>query len=117
MRDQIVINGELQNLIAGQQLPPGSTIRLLARQIRHAPSFALQLRGHHVSIVVQEYDGNEGSINVSGAPGANAGEGAQGARGSATSTGIGNRPGGPGGPGGTGGAGTAATTVRLTCEI
>jgi hypothetical protein len=116
IRDQIVINDVLKARI--DKLPPGSTIRLVAQQIRHDPGYALLMPGYHMVIVAGEYDNNGGSINVSGGPGKQPGApGDDGAPGIANSEGIGNRPGGTGNPGGRGQGGTAATSVRITCEL
>jgi hypothetical protein len=117
IRDQIVINDDLKARIKKQKLPPGSTIRLVAQQIRHTPGFTLDMSGYNMVLVAGEYDNNGGSIDVSGAPGAAGTPGGDGANGVATSGGIDNQPGGTGSPGGSGQGGTGATSLRIICEL
>ena len=118
IRDEIVINDDLNARIAKQNVPPGSTIRLVARLVRHDEGFIWRMPGFHVAIVAGEYDNNGGSIDVSVPGTAGPGvSGPDGAPGNASSDGIGNRPGGAGGAGGQGRPGTAATSVRIFCEL
>jgi hypothetical protein len=114
IRDEILINSALKARIEKQNLPLGSKIWLVARQIRHESGFPLNLSGYDVVIVTREYDSNGGNIDISGREGIVGSTGASGTFGSNSNEG--GEPGGIGGSGGSGGIGYASTTLRFTCE-
>ena len=121
IRDQIVINDVLMAHIASQHLPPGSTVRLVAQEVRNHPGFVWRMPGQHIVIVAGEYNNDGGAIDVSGPQGAGGARGATGIAGcDAHHDAQGDHGGTPGGTGALGQAektGTVATSARITCEL
>jgi hypothetical protein len=113
-RDLIVIDAKLQKKI-NDEILASSTVRLVARVIRHAPGFVLRLPGHNVHVVAGEYDANGGAIDVSAPDGPAGHAGTTGSLGYASAGGV-SRPGGPGGAGHPGGPGGSAPGIKLICE-
>jgi hypothetical protein len=113
VRDQIVINDALNESLKSF---PGSTIRLIARQVTHEAGVSLRTLGRDVLIVADTYDGSGGSIDTRGASAEPGNPGLKGPAGRATSSGVGNQPGGTGAPGSAGNPGSPGASARLICQ-
>ncbi len=120
VRDRITVNNaflnELNAQITDRNLPANALITIAAREILHDSNYNLQLPGYRLLIVADEYDGNGGSIDVSGANGGNGAKGSDGQKGYASATPANCRDGKPGAPGGTGATGASATSLQLFCR-
>lgn len=115
IRDEILLDAmflqKIQADIAANNIAPGSTLVLAARQVTFGANFTLALSGFNLLILADTLDSGSGGIDVSGSQGS-AGKAGPGG----TPGGI---PGGYGGHGGNGGDGTAglsASNVTVFCK-
>src|SRR5258708_1794612 len=96
IRDEILLDAtflqKIQTDIATNNIPPGSTLVLAARQFTFGAGFTLTLPGFNLLILADTFDSASGGIDVSGLNGSN-GRGAE-----------------------NGSSGSSATNVTLFCR-
>src|SRR4051812_49043504 len=118
VRDAIVVNDafteEIRRELAFRGLGPGTTLAVVAREIRHAPGYVLRLSGHPLIVVADTLDTAGGAIDVSGDAGTDGQHGGAGVTGHASAGDPArNRPGGPGETGTAGQPGTQGAGLSV----
>lgn len=109
IRDSVLVDDKLRDRLRSAA-EAGSRLRVVARSVRHAKGYTLQLPGADLTIIAQHYDANGGGVSVAGAAGATGTAGAGGLM-----HGFGT-DGGPGHDGAVGGTGATGGSIRLLCE-